>query len=95
MQYQIGNWLVIPDTGVLRNEEKETRLTPHEMDVLVYLALRPNEVVAIEEILEEVWPDIVTGDYTVYNAISSLRKALNDTDQPSVHIKTIPKRAIS
>lgn len=92
MQYQIGSWQVNPDMGVLCNEDKEPHLTPHEMDVLVFLATRPNEVVSIEEILQAVWPDTVTGDYTVYNTISNLRKVLNEDSGEVNYIDTIPKK---
>jgi TolB-like protein/DNA-binding winged helix-turn-helix (wHTH) protein/Tfp pilus assembly protein PilF len=68
------------------------RLAPHTVDVLVYLAERPNKLVSKEEMLESLWPGIITGDSAVHNAISSLRQAFHDDTKHPAYIATVPKK---
>jgi TolB-like protein/DNA-binding winged helix-turn-helix (wHTH) protein/Flp pilus assembly protein TadD len=62
------------------------------MDLLVYLAGHPGEVVTADELLDSVWQGVVVGTDSVYFVISQLRKALDDDKRAPVYIETIPKR---
>ena len=59
-------------------------------DVLRYLAERAGRVVAKEELIRAVWPDVTVGDESLTKCISEVRQAIGDEGQ-SV-IKTIPRR---
>jgi TolB-like protein/DNA-binding winged helix-turn-helix (wHTH) protein/Flp pilus assembly protein TadD len=67
------------------------RLRPRTMDVLVYLAERPDRVVTAEDLLRDVWRGVVVSDNSVYRAISELRQSFADAGEDSL-IETIPKR---
>lgn len=62
------------------------------MDLLVYLAERPNEVLSHDQIFRDVWRNRFTGDSALQTAISALRKALGDNPRRPAIIETIPKR---
>jgi DNA-binding winged helix-turn-helix (wHTH) protein len=89
---QIGEWLVEPARGRISREGKQVLVRPREMDVLLYLARRPGEVVSAEDILENVWKGVTVAQDSVYFSISQLRKALGDDIHEHEYIETTPKR---
>lgn len=53
------------------------------MRLLLCLAERPGELVSIDDLLTSVWPDVIVGPDSVYQAVASLRRRLgDDTRQP-------------
>jgi DNA-binding winged helix-turn-helix (wHTH) protein len=64
------------------------------MQVLVYLAERPNEVAVKEKIIESVWDGTFVTDEVLTNAIFEIRKALGDDAKEPRFIQTVPRRAI-
>ena len=48
------------------------------MRVLVCLAEHAGDVVSVNELLDTVWKDLVVTQYSVYQAIAVLRRALGD-----------------
>ena len=62
------------------------------MGVLVALASRPGELVTKEQLLEQVWPDVVVVEGVVKRCIAELREALEDHAHPPRYIGTIARR---
>jgi DNA-binding winged helix-turn-helix (wHTH) protein len=62
------------------------------MEVLVYLAQHPDEVLPKERIIRAVWPDTFVTDEVLTNAISELRKAFGDDAKNPQFIQTLPRR---
>jgi adenylate cyclase len=95
-----------PDTAVLRigavradpaldeivREGKSIKLEPRSMRLLVYLAEHVGQVVSVEELLTEVWRDVVVTQDSVYTAIASLRRALGDDANKPLYIANVPRR---
>jgi TolB-like protein len=48
--------------------------------------------VSVERMLAEVWLGVVVGPASVYQAISSLRRLLKDTDPDPTYIATVPRK---
>jgi len=91
--FLLGTWKIEPLCGsVVRAGGDPQHLEPKVMDVLVCLALRPNEVVTREELLDLVWEGNVVADEQLTRAISELRHAFNDEPGNPAFIETIPKR---
>ncbi|MFL6260824.1 MAG: winged helix-turn-helix domain-containing tetratricopeptide repeat protein [Thermoanaerobaculia bacterium] len=88
----MDGWSVHQDEGVLSFEDRSVRLEPRVMDVLVYLAAEPGEVVSKEDLLEAVWEGAYVEEGVLSQAIHSLRKALGDDARQPRFIQTIPKR---
>jgi Tol biopolymer transport system component/DNA-binding winged helix-turn-helix (wHTH) protein len=90
--FLLGDWLVEPDLNRISKHGVATHLEPKAMDVLCYLAARPDSLVTAEEIISDVWGGRPMGDNPVYKAIAKLRRALDDdSDQPR-YIDTVPKK---
>ncbi|MDX1480306.1 MAG: winged helix-turn-helix domain-containing protein [Woeseiaceae bacterium] len=90
-QYLIGEWLVEPDAGRITRDGATTTLRPREMDLLVYLAERPGQVVRTDDIMQDVWSGVEVTNDSLYFSVSQMRKALDGDDAGSL-IETIPKR---
>jgi DNA-binding winged helix-turn-helix (wHTH) protein len=74
--FRIGDWQVQPDVGTLTRGEEQVQLEPKVMEVLVYLARHPGDVLPKEKIIRAVWPDTFVTDEVLTNAISELRKGV-------------------
>ena len=61
------------------------------MRVLVCLAEHAGEVVSIDELLNQAWPDVVVAPDSVYQAVTSLRRLLGDDPKQPTYIETVPR----
>jgi DNA-binding winged helix-turn-helix (wHTH) protein/TolB-like protein len=84
---RVGEWTVEPALNELRGAGRVVKVEPKAMEVLVYLAARPGQVVGREELLAAVWRGVVVGDDALTQVVIKLRKALGEA-----YIQTIPKR---
>ena len=92
MAFFIGEWRVSPQEDTLTLDDKTVRLEPRAMEVLVYLASRPGDVVTRAELEETVWRGGLVGYDAVTNTVIKLRKALGDNARDPSFIATVPKR---
>lgn len=90
--FNLGHWLVEPGLGRISSEGEEGKLEPRVMEVLVYLARRPGELVTREDLERDVWLGAVVGYDAVTGTVIKLRKALHDRARQPRYIETIPKR---
>ena len=88
----VDDWTVSPQEGILSRDGETVRLEPKTMEVLVYLASRPNEVITREELERDVWHGALVGYDAVTNTVIKLRKALGDDARQPRYIATIPKK---
>src|SRR4051812_20037181 len=89
---RIGNWTVEPAANELSQGGEVVRLERKVMEVLVFLAERPGQVISREALLSAVWSNIVVGDDALTQAVIKLRKALRDTARSPRYIETISRR---
>ena len=89
---KLGAWTAHPSLNLLERAGHSIKLEPRVMNVLVYLAERPGEVIPIKELIDAVWKGLVVGNGSVYLAIKQLRRALGAGDADATYIETIPKR---
>jgi len=68
----------------------KTRLEPRVMQVLALLAANSEKIVTREELIKQVWNDYGGADEALTQAISVLRKVLDDPSKEM--IRTIPKK---
>ncbi|WP_455221688.1 winged helix-turn-helix domain-containing protein, partial [Kaarinaea lacus] len=90
--FVIEDWHVSPAEGVLLRDKDTLRLEPKVMDVLVYFASRPGEVITREELERDVWRGALVGYDAVTATVIKLRKALGDSAKQPHIIATIPKK---
>ena len=89
--FRTGPWLVEPALGRVSSAAEQHRLEPQVMKVLAYLAHRPGEVVAREQLFADLWPGAVVHDMALTRCITQIRKALGDDRTRPQFIATIPK----
>ena len=68
---RIGEWRADPAVGQLSRDNEVVKLEPRTMRLLTYMAARPAEVISIQEMLNEVWTDVVVTPESVYQAIAT------------------------
>lgn len=90
--FQLEDWRITPAEGTLARGDEVVRLEPKAMEVLVYFATRPGEVITREELERDVWRGALVGYDAVTNTIIKLRKALGDDARQPRFISTIPKK---
>lgn len=61
------------------------------MRLLLCLAERAGEVVSIDDLLSQVWPDVTVSPDSVYQAVTSLRRLLGDDPKQPTYIATVPR----
>ena len=88
---RIGAWCLDPSSGVISKNGTTARLDARAMRLLLCLAEHPGEVVSIDVLLEQVWPDVVVTQDSVYQAIASLRRLLGDDAKEPAYIATVPR----
>jgi TolB-like protein/DNA-binding winged helix-turn-helix (wHTH) protein/Flp pilus assembly protein TadD len=89
--FLLDDWWVSPPEGLLVRGNETVRIEPKTMEVLVYFASRPGEVITREALEREVWRGAMVGYDAVTSTILKLRKALHDDARKPRFIATIPK----
>jgi TolB-like protein/DNA-binding winged helix-turn-helix (wHTH) protein len=88
---RIGAWSVSPTSGEMSRNGETVRVEVRTMRLLVCLADRPGEVVSIDNLLGQVWPDVAVSPDSVYQAVAVLRRLLGDDSKQPTYIETIPR----
>lgn len=89
----IGEWLVTPSINQISRQGRQLTLEPRLIDLLVYFAHHPDEVLSRDELIDNVWTRNVVTNHVVTQSISELRKSLKDSEENSPeYIITVPKR---
>jgi len=89
---RIGEWRVDPDLDELSREGHTIRVEPGPMRLLLYLAAHAGRVVEVQVLLDEVWPNVVVTQGSVYQAIAQLRRFLGDESEHPRYIENLPRR---
>jgi transcriptional activator of cad operon len=61
------------------------------MRLLLCLAERAGEVVSIDDLLNQVWSEVIVAPDSVYQAVASLRRLLGDDPKQPTYIATVPR----
>ena len=76
--------------GSLSAGDCEIALRPKSFEVLRYLVENAGRLVAKDELIRTVWPNVTVADEALARCVSDVRSALNDSNQSI--IKTMPRR---
>lgn len=91
IHFYLKDWKVEPDINLISNGPIKKKLEPQVMKVLLALVNHQGEVVSKEFLARTVWKEVVITENVITRAISSLRKALEDTPGQPIYIETISK----
>jgi TolB-like protein/DNA-binding winged helix-turn-helix (wHTH) protein/Flp pilus assembly protein TadD len=89
---QIGVWRVDPALDEISRDGQTIKLEPKMMQLLLCLARHAGEVVSVEQLLDEVWKDVVVTSDSVYHAVSALRRVLGDNSKDPSYIANVMRR---
>jgi len=89
--FVLNGWVVDVAGGRITRDDQTRHLEPKIMRTLAYLAGRPNEVVAKDELVEAVWNHSCVSDAALTRCIFEIRQAFGDNAREPTVIETIPK----
>ncbi len=91
-EFSVGEWLVQRDLNRITSGDKIIPVEPKVIEVLVFLAEHPGDVLSKETILKALWEGTFVTDEVLTYSISELRKALGDDARNPRFIQTVPRR---
>ena len=89
---RIGSWRVDPALDEISRDGTTVKLEPRTMGLLLCLAEHAGEVVSVEELLAQVWKDVIVTPNSVYHAVAALRRVLGDSTKEPTYIANILRR---
>ena len=90
--FRVGEWLVKPNLNRISQPARAVSIEPRIIEVLVFLAAHPGEVLSKETLIGAVWPGTFVSDDVLTYSISELRKALGDDAKNPRYIQTIARK---
>ena len=88
--YSFADVIFEPTGGVLTVGSRSANLRPRTASVLRYLLDHAGEVVGKEDLLSEVWPDLVVTENSLAQCVSEIRRELGDAQETL--LKTLHRR---
>jgi len=88
---RIGEWRVDPARGEMTRGGETVRLEARTLRLIAVLAARRGEIVSIDQLLDEVWPEVTVSPDSVYQAVAALRRQLGDDPRRPRYIATAPR----
>ena len=88
--YRFGRFRLDPEARQLFRDEEPIPLRRKSGEILWLLLQRPGELISKDEILEEIWQDVIVEEGTLIQQIYLLRRALGDDPRIPSYILTIP-----
>src|ERR1700739_742959 len=80
---------------ILRREDKVLPLVCRALAILIYLAERPGEVIAKQELMDRIWSDVTVEEGSLRVHVAAIRKALGDGQFGNRYIANIKGRGYS
>src|SRR5882762_915832 len=80
---------------VRRRDGQVLPLGDRALDILTYLADRPGEVIAKQELIDHVWSDVIVEEGSLRVHVAAIRKALGDGQHGNRYIANIKGRGYS
>src|SRR5258708_14473103 len=92
---QFGPFELSSRERVLRRDGVVLPLGSRALDLLIYLAGRPGEVIAKKELIDHVWSDVTVEEGSIRVHVAAIRKALADGQFGNRYIANIKGRGYS
>src|SRR5580698_10578571 len=94
-QLRFGPFELSSGERILRRDGLVLPLGGRALDILIYLAEHPGEVVTKSELIDYAWPDVVVEEGNLRVHIAAIRKALGDGKFGNRYIANIQGRGYS
>src|SRR6202162_2524642 len=92
---QFGPFELSSRERLLRREGVELPLGSRALDILIYLAERPGEVIAKQELIDHVWSDVTVEEGSLRIHMAAIRKALGDGQFGNRYVANVKGRGYS
>jgi len=89
-QYQLGTWMICPQTNTISNKADIHSIDNKSMQVLLLLIQQAGKKVTKDQIFEHIWKDRFVTDDILSVTVSKIRKVLGDKARSPTFIKTLP-----
>lgn len=87
-----GAFRLFPKSRQLEKDGAPLHLGGRALDILMFLAERPGEVVDKRELIKRVWGEVNVDEGSLRFHITTLRKALGDTGEGARYVVNVPGR---
>lgn len=92
---KFGPFELLVSERVLRRDGEVLPLGGRALDILTYLAERPGEVIAKQELIDYVWSDVTVEEGSLRVHVAAIRKALGDGQFGDRYIANVKGRGYS
>ena len=92
MIYKTHDLTIDTEQFSVSENSRPVDIEPKIFDLIVYLLEHRNKVVSRDELINQIWPEMVVSDASLANAIKGARKCLGDDGKQQHYIKTIHGR---
>src|ERR1041384_1725072 len=90
--YEFGRFRISAEDRLLFKENEVVPLAPKVFDILLTLVEKSGRVLDKDELIQQVWADTFVEEGNLARNVSTLRKALGESDEGRPYIETIPRR---
>ncbi len=92
MRYTFGPYELDAGARRLTRDGQLVSVPDRHIDILIALLSRPGEIVSKDALIEAAWNDVAVTDNSLEQAISSLRRTLEQPADRPTYIETVPRR---
>ena len=89
--FRLGPFEILPGRNRIAGPNRESRVEPKTMSVLLELAAAEGGTVGREHLIRAVWPRGFVTDDVLTRCVGQLRKALGDPAREPKYLETVPK----
>jgi DNA-binding winged helix-turn-helix (wHTH) protein/pimeloyl-ACP methyl ester carboxylesterase len=94
MRFLFGDYAIDAGRRELSRAGTAVHVEPQVFDLILHLIRNRDRVVSKDDLFENVWGGRVVSESTLSNRINAARKALGDSGEQQIFIRTVPKRGI-
>lgn len=92
LRYRFGDFELDLAVFELRQKDRTLKIDPRAFALLHYLVEHHDRVILKEELLAEVWPDVVVSPSVLPSSIRRIRASLGQSAKESAPIQTLHRR---
>ncbi len=89
--FQFGDFVLESGEHSLRKGTQQIHLRPKAFETLLYLVNHHGSLVKKQDMLDDLWPNVIVTENTLSHCIDEVRQALQDNAQDPTFIRTIPR----
>ncbi len=89
--FKFDDFTLCPREYSLKKNGKKIHLRPKVIDTLAYLVEHSEILIKKDELLTNIWPDVIVTDNALNHCIDEIRRALGDNARAPTFIETVPR----